>query len=448
MKFGEVRNTHIFICVFLPYGDESMKLFAGAGCGTIHFPDALFPMEGFCGIHDEPVARVLAMECGEKAALVSLELVMLPPEFVDMVKSIVEEKTGAKKENIWVHTTHAITTPHAPHAPIGMGGVALEISEEVKKDLETKLALYTDAVMTAVSEAAKGAAQTFQPAMLGLDQAVSHVCVNRDMQTPFGWWIGRDSNGKVNPNFDLLRFDGEDGKPIAVVVIGGLKPTTIDNSQMREGKRLVSSDVPGLVCRMTEMKIGAPVLYFMGAAGDQVPKEQALLEEVLPDGTVKIHDYGVEEGLKMVDRLGNQMAKDILPVIQSIVCGITKADIAVGETAVTWGGKGRIPMMPRKTVDFAYERDMKIDGNVMILGDIALVGLKPEVNCITAEQLAEKSPYQKTILISMINGGQKYMPDAAAYENITWEAQSSMMMPGAAEAWIQAVVNKLREMKN
>ena len=51
-----------------------MKLFAGAGCGTIHFPDALFPMEGFRAIHDAPIARVLALECGKKAALVSLEL--------------------------------------------------------------------------------------------------------------------------------------------------------------------------------------------------------------------------------------------------------------------------------------------------------------------------------------------------------------------------------------
>ena len=39
------------------------------------------------------------------------------------------------------------------------------------------------------------------------------------------------------------------------------------------------------------------------------------------------------------------------------------------------------------------------------------------------------------------------MPDAAAYEKITWESQSSMMMPGAAEAWVDAAVKKLQEMK-
>lgn len=424
-----------------------MKLFAGAGCGTIHFPDALFPIEGFCGIHDEPIARVLVLECGEKAALVSLELVMLPPELVEMVKTIVSDRTGTKKENIWVHTTHAITTPHAPHAPMGPGGVPLELGEEERQNLDFKIKLYTDALKAAVTEAAMASGASFRPAKLGIGQAVSHICINRDVETPFGWWIGQNPEGKTNPNFDLLRLDGADGAPIAVAVIGGLKPCAIDNSRMKEGKRLVSSDVPGLACRVIEDKIKAPCLFFMGAAGDQVPREQALLEMVEPDGTAKILDFGVEKGLEIAARLGREFAEDMIPVLNQIPCNRTEAAVAVEETALSWGGKGRIPLKPRKTVEFIQERDVRIDGNILTLGDIALVGLKPEVNSITAAELAEKSPCEKTILISMINGGQKYMPDAKSYARITWEAQNSMMMPGAAEAWVNRVVEILHEMR-
>lgn len=423
-----------------------MKLYAGAGCGTIHFPDALFPMEGFRGIHDAPKARVLALECGEKAALVSLELVMLPPELVELVKTIVADWTHTKKESIWVHTTHAITTPHSPNAPIGPGGVPLPISEEDQKHLAVKRRLYADAVGAAVTEAAKAAAASFRPARLGVGQGACSISVNRDVETPFGWWIGRDPEGKTNPYYDLLRFDDEEGNPIAAVVTGGLKPCAIDNSQMKENKRLVSSDVPGLACRLMEEEFRAPVLFFMGAAGDQVPAEQALLEEVQEDGTVKVIDYGVEKGLEMVQRLGCRMARDILPALQAVRCCEERPAISPGETSIVWGGKGRIPMMPRKTVDFTYERDVKIGGKVLTLGDMALVGLKPEVNCITAEELTEKSPYKKTVLISMVDGGQKYMPDAASYERITWEAQSSMLLPGAAESWVDAVCKLLNEM--
>lgn len=424
-----------------------MKLFAGAGCGTIHFPSALFPMEGFCGIHDAPNARVLALECGEKAALVSLELVMLPPELVDMVKTVVSENTGTKKENIWVHTTHAITTPHAPHAPMGPGGVPLPVSEADQKKLDEKISLYADSVRNAVETAVQCAADTLREAVLGIGQATSHVSINRDVETPFGWWIGQNPEGRTNPNYDLLRFDDLDGSIIAAVVTGGLKPCAIDNSQMKEHKRLVSSDVPGLACRLIEKETGAPCLFFMGAAGDQVPREQALLEKVGPDGTVKVTDLGVEKGLEIVGRLGREFAGDIIPALKNISCDRTEALIVPDETSIVWGGKGRIPMMPRKSVDFVQERDVKIDGKILALGDIALVGLKPEVNCITAEELADQSPYERTFLISMVNGGQKYMPDAASFQRITWESQSSMMMPGAAESWVEQVAEKLREMK-
>lgn len=424
-----------------------MKLYAGAGCGTIHFPDALFPMEGFRGIHDAPKARVLALECGEKAALVSLELVMLPPELVELVKAVVSDHTGTKRENIWVHTTHAITTPHAPHAPMGPGGVPLELGEEEKKNLDYKIGLYMAALTAAVTEAAKATADSFQVAKLGIGQTQSHISINRDVETPFGWWIGQNPAGKTNPNFDLLRFDGEDGNPIAVILTGGLKPCAIDNSGMKENKRLVSSDVPGLACRLIEKENGAPCLFFMGAAGDQVPKEQALLDEVMADGSVKTCDFGVEKGLEIVARLGSRLSEDVLPVLQNIRCEESAPEIKTAQIQLTWGGKGRIPMMPRKTVDFTYERDVRIDGQFLTLGSLAFAGLKPEVNCITAEQLAEKAPYEKTILISMVNGGQKYMPDAAAYEKITWEAQSAMMMPGGAETWVDVAVKKLQEMK-
>ena len=424
-----------------------MKLYAGAGCGTIHFPDALFPMEGFRGIHDAPRARVLALECGEKAALVSLELVMLPPELVDMVKTIVMKHTGTKIENIWVHTTHAITTPHSPNAPMGPGGVPIPLSEEERKNLEGKRKLYADALRTAVTEAAKAAAEVFRPALLGWGQAESHVSINRDVETPCGWWIGQNPDGATEPGFDLLRIEDERGSLIALVFTGGLKPCAIDNSQMKEGKRLVSSDVPGLACRLVEAELGVPCLFFMGAAGDQVPKEQALLEEVLPDGTVKVIDHGVEAGLEMVQRLGTILAKDVLSGLKAIRCEEAAPVLTLAETAVLWGGKGRIPMIPRKTVEFRKEREVRVDGRILLLGDTVLVGLKPEINCVTGRQMKSASPYGKTLVISMVDGGQKYMPDAKSYENITWEAQSAMLMPGGAESWVAAVAQKLKQMR-
>ena len=423
-----------------------MQLYAGAGSGTICFSSELFPLEGFMGVHDAPTARILMMECVRRAAIVSMELVMLPPEYIDEIKSVVSRITKTPYEHVWVHTTHAITTPHAPHAPMGMGGVALEISAEGKKNLDAKMALYHSAVISAVEEAAAAAAESFRPAHMGVGSAKSEISVNRDVETPFGWWIGRNPNGKTDPTVTLLWFTGEDGKPIALMMSAGIKPCAIDNSQMQENRRLVSSDIPGLACRLISEKLGVPCLFFMGAAGDQVPVEQAMYDEVLPDGTVHTVDLGVEAGLEIVDRLGQRLASGVLEAIDKVK-NAQAPEIRFAETAVTWDGKGRMPMKPRKTAQFVSDRRVTVDCRIITIGDVALVGLKPEINAVTAAHLFRNSAYGCTILISMVDGGQKYMPDAAAYENITWESQSSMLMPGAAEAWAEAAVEQLRKLK-
>ena len=78
---------------------------------------------------------------------------------------------------------------------------------------------------------------------------------------------------------------------------------------------------------------------------------------------------------------------------------------------------------------------------------MALVAVKPEVNVITEKQLQEWSPFETTLLLSMVNGGLKYMPDAGSYERCTWESQSAMLMPGAAERWVEETVSALKALR-
>ncbi|NTV91667.1 MAG: S-layer homology domain-containing protein, partial [Clostridiales bacterium] len=86
---------------------SSGSLKAGAGSGEIVFPDELFPLEGFNKVHDNPCARVLVLESDIKVAIVSVELVNIPAEGIEICKKIVNEKTGTPVENIWIHATHA-----------------------------------------------------------------------------------------------------------------------------------------------------------------------------------------------------------------------------------------------------------------------------------------------------------------------------------------------------
>lgn len=416
---------------------NTSTLFAGAGSAPICFPQELFPMEGFRGIHDDPAARILLLKSSEQVAIACLELVMLPPDGIDAVKKIISEITHTDCENIWVHVTHVITTPHPPHAPMGPGGVPLEIGEEEKKTLAKKRTLFNTAVAEAVTRAAKAAADTFRRAKMGVGAGQCRVNMNRDVSTPHGWWVGFAPEGPSNHTATILRFADDGGAPIAALISYGLKPCAIDNSEMDTDNRLVSSDVPGLACRLLEERLGAPCLFAMSAAGDQVPLEQAWYDVVEADGSIRKVDLGVQAGLEMVDRLGRQMARELAPVLEGVVCDQAAPAIRLARGHIDWPGKAPARRELSKQAAYVQKGSVRVDAQVITIGDTALVGVKPEVNTPTEAQLQAASPYQHTLVMSMVNGGQKYMPDQASYDNNTWEAQSAPMMPGAAEAWVQ-----------
>lgn len=207
--------------------DEPIQ--AGAGCGTIHFPDALFPTEGFVGIHDDPHFRVFLLRQGRSAFLLaSAELVMLDDALLDVCRSQLEQLTKVPLADIWIHVTHAISTPHAP-------------MEDPKR-----YALFQGAVLAAAEEAAAiQAVRTLQPARLLVGTAPCGINTNRDVETPSGWWIGTDPSGPSNHLLTLVRAEALYGSPIGALLSYGIKPCTLDLAEMAQKTRLVSSDVAG-----------------------------------------------------------------------------------------------------------------------------------------------------------------------------------------------------------
>ena len=405
-------------------------------------------MEGFSGkIHDDPMVRVLLLSCGEQAAIVSMDMVMLLPPGVKCVKQAVEKMTGTKPENIWVHTTHAITTPHMPHPPFG--GKGKELTEEQKQKLDADEEIYLAALNVAAEQAAKAAKGSFRPAKMGVGKGESFVNVNRDISTPFGWWTGFNPNGYSNHTAAVLRFDDEDGGMIGALVSFALKASAIDNSEMKQGTRQVCADIPGLACALLEERFGAPCLFAMSAACDQVPREMALYDVVQADGSVKTVDLGVEKGLEIVDRLGREMADDFARIIEAAQCTVAHAPITLNAGSFEWTAKGRAKMQPTLPGQGEYRPDgpSTVEALTLAIGDVAFAGLKAELNAVTEAQLRQASPYGETLVMTMVNGSHKYVPDQASYDNCSFAALGAPVMPGAAERWVEECVRLMTEMK-
>lgn len=407
------------------------RLKAGAGKSGIFFPEKLFPVEGFIKVHDIPYARILVLDNGIRAVLVSLELVMVEENLLDELRNIVREKTGADKKDIWIQVTHPITTPHSPKASTG-------------GNLEGKKEWYESAVKHAVTEAACQASKV-REASLGINTGFCDINRNRDISTPKGWWIGKGGNGPSNKVITVLRAEDQQGRIIGGFVGYGIKPCAIDNAQREEKARQISADLTGFACQYVEEEWNAPILFLMGAAAEQIPAEQAWYDVYKPDGTITTIDLGVETGIRLAEKYGRRMGEAVLETAENIRCDQNPV-IRHETTSFLWKTKERAELYPRKAMRYepdGNEKEFPIE--VLMFGSTALVAVKPEVCCVTEKELKECSPFAHTLLLVMVNGGMKYMPDGESYRRITWEAMNSVLMPGAAEKFVETTSKLLKE---
>lgn len=408
---------------------------SGAGVGTIRFPEELFPFQGFKGIHDDPHVRILYLEQKEKWVIAAYEIVMLPDDLILRCRELIAEILDMKVENVWLHMTHAITTPHAP------GGPGEDPSDE---KIRKEIGLFEQAIIQATKDAADQAAASVREALIGVGSGKSYANCSRDIPSDIGWWIGVNPEGFSVRDMTVLKVTDTQKRPIAFLVSYGIKPCAVDNSQMQENERLISSDVPGRACALMEDKYKVPVLFCMAAAGDQIPRKTAFYDEIV-NGQVKTVDLGVEAGFTIVEEIGQEMAEDAIAIADEIENMQKPPAICLRTGSFCHETKPRMELKPRKAAIYEADGITELTVSTAKIGDIAFVGCRPEVNCITDRQLRGKSPKEHTVIVSLLNGGMKYMPDQLSYDRISNEAQSSMLMPGAAEKFVSLAVALLSE---
>ncbi|MBD5475025.1 MAG: hypothetical protein HDR17_03425 [Lachnospiraceae bacterium] len=408
---------------------------AGAGTGIIRFSEELFPFQGFKGVHDDPHVRILYIEKKEKWVIASYEIVMLSDSLIGKCRELIAEALNMKVENVWLHMTHAITTPHPPGGP----GVDPN-AEEIRRERE----LFEQALLQATREAAEQTADSIKEALIGVGRGESYTNCSRDIQSDIGWWIGINPEGFSMRDMTVLKVMDTAQNPIAFLISYDIKPCAVDNSQMKENERLISSDVPGRACTLMEEKYGVPVLFCMAASGDQIPRKTAMYDEIV-DGQVRTVDLGVVAGFTIVEELGREMAEDAIAIADGIEKMIEAPDIRLQTGSFQHGTKPRMELMPRKAVIFEADGTTDVTVSTAEIGNIAFVGCKPEINCITEKELRDRSLKEYTMVVSLLNGGMKYMPDQSSYDHASNEAQASMLMPGAAEKFVDIAVNLLKE---
>ena len=397
------------------------KLRAGASRIVITpAPDAALPMSGYSGrkagfksIHDDLHVRAIVVEDGmNQAALIACEVIGISHDLWQKITERLTRETAIPRDNIILAAVHT-------HAAPAIG----TYSEPVEGDAARKRAEYVQKFEDAVLTAVRQAKANLQPARVGFGTGKANVNMNRRARNATGgWMLGNNPDGVSDKTVAVIKFETMSGQPLAVLANYGVHGTVLGEDNMQ-----ISSDLPGATSRVVEQHYGDKIVssWTSAAAGDQDPI------------------YRVGTDFTEVAALGQILGEEVIRVADSIRTS-PNARIRGVQKVVTCPGK-RTVQSPGRNREYKFEDadPVSIRLSLLVIKDIAIAGVSGEVLTNISLRLKREAPFNRTVMVTHANGSSGYLPDDAAYDQVSYEITATRVKRGCAE---NAIVNGFLEM--
>ncbi|HEY4310739.1 MAG TPA: neutral/alkaline non-lysosomal ceramidase N-terminal domain-containing protein [Pirellulales bacterium] len=367
---------------------------------------------------DPLMARVLMLVSGDvRAAIITLDLGRTPE---DSLLADLRERTLSKHKmgDLFVTASHTHAAP------------SLE-------SLDGKPNKYGPTVIDAIDRAIDEADAKLVPVRLGVGRGTVDIAHNRRHFLPDGrvamQWrnVEHEPTAPVDKEFVLLRFDGEDGKPLALVVHYACHPVVLGPDNLE-----YSADFVGETCRQVTEDVGAPCLYLQGGCGNINP---------YVDKTPRN-----EQGIELMRKMGQTLAAAVTKTTRDIKTDASprsslKFEARSVPVRLRWDVRDPdVKAVLSKMYGARFDRylaPMLQSGRLrpvlttLLINDaVALCGMPGEFFVQFQTDLKEHSPIPTTLLVGYTNGYHAYFPtirDAAAggYGGKT----ATYVAPGAGE---------------
>lgn len=387
----------------------------GAGKATIDLKGVL-PHDGFAGVHDDLCMRALVFENadGSRCCLLSAEETSLRDDA--SLRTGAAMAVGCAEDAVWVSVTHTFSAPHVRTPSHLKDDAARERNE-----------LFAKRLAEAARNACEQAVAALTPAHFAIASGNCSVNVNRDVETPEGWWLGVNTDGFSDRTVRVLSVlsatDPE--QAIATVFTADVQSSVVQGLHGADGELLVSGDLAGAaMCRLEE-ELGGTAIFLTGAAGDQAP---------CLNGTGALAELSDRLSDEVISALGNaeELQAEELRLSSEIVSlpGQRRADFATLSPQLRYTFE---PADPEPTTVYLAS-----------LGRLVVAGIQPEVESRFGARLRDAAPYPFE-LVTLVNGAQKYLPGTDAYDRITYEAMNSGFARGAEELLEETILNLVKE---
>jgi hypothetical protein len=448
------------------------------GASRIDVTPTVFPIQLRSGksnfVHDPLHVRAVAFEKGKGRAVICLiDAIGIGRDMSDTVKARAARKTGWKEEEMLICATH---THSAPKGGTGMPG------REAYENLKYQK----------LEEAIVSAIHTLEPARIGFssEEEPSEVRNRRWFLQPGSMppnplgekdQVKTNANrnnlvrpaGPVDPELCVIDVRNIRNKPLALIAnyalhyVGGV-PKKIDDQDREVG--MASADYFGEFSRIMPYRIGGsnPPADFVammtnGASGDinnlvftgtRAPRSPFEQIRIVASKTAdaawravkKIETYETKPVIATRQREVNLPYREPnereIKLAQDLLQRTRKERDAINS---------RTTSVATRVIEYAnpeYPRTEPVLIQAFRIGEQAMVSMPFEVLVEIGLEIKKKSPFKRTFLISMANGGYGYLPPPnqhklGGYE--TWPG-TSRFQPQSSEILIKNLLEMLKEL--
>jgi hypothetical protein len=256
---------------------------------------------------------------------------------------------------------------------------------------------YAERVRTALINGVKEARAKLAPARLGVGTGVSLANVNRLGRDVDGRIVGGANNpdGAVDRQIGLIRLERPDGSPVALIANYAMHGTVLGPENLQ-----ISGDAPGIVASYVEQKLGAPMLFINGAAGN--------LNTIY---------RGEDFSRTNITQFNVLLGDKILAANRRVIANTTDVRLRAAEKLLE---TPRRPGLGWPESLGKYQRItsggttvVRLPIRFLIVGDeLAIWSLPVELFCEIAMDLRTRSPFPYTFYFGYTNGWLGYLPNS------------------------------------
>lgn len=380
-------------------------------------------------ILDSLYHRIIILDDGRtQFVLVSSDIVGMPPALYKRVTRILRREHGIDPLNIWWSATHTHSAPEIgpQFRGIPFPSMANRSKLAAQHEIDT---MYTATIVKKLVDGVAKARRNLAPARLGVGWGFSQANINRRAIDVDGKAsLGLNPDGPVDRRIGILRIDRPDGRPLALITNYPIHGTVLGGESTK-----ISGDAPGVVSEYVESKIGAPVLFINGAAGNLAPIYSVYENE----RAGHLRQFSVLLGDRIL-----AAAEDLVSDRASIT--LKTAAITV-ETARRPGLEWSPDLSDYARTTGSGEHLIKLPiGFLKIDEDIAIWSAPVEMFCDISNYVRDRSPFPYTFYYGYTNGSLGYLPAAYAWKEEGYEPGVSPFTPAVEKDLTEAVMGYLQ----